>query len=112
MLGSANAKYFSATADSRQVRVRHNGTTNGQTLTVAQMPSHNHVISLGDSFVGNATYAQQRSFTSKTAEQSLTSVGGSQPHSHGYSFDVNSDTHNHTILIKPPYYTLAFIMKT
>lgn len=76
------------------------GTTGGEenvTLTMAQMPSHNHPI-INASGSGSATgiaYRFAQSYSSTQIDrQTVGQVGGSQPHDN-----------------MPPYYVLCYIMK-
>ena len=77
------------------------GTVGSTTLTVEQIPSHSHSTTSGTT---NAAGGSQRS---EVAGQRQTgAAGGSQPHTHtldGASGEANG---------LPPYYALAWIMRT
>lgn len=75
-----------------------NGVTGATTLTVDQMPSHNHsnvVTTAGGSY--NVTFNEVRGGNGSTGY-----TGGGQPHTHSLSGTVGT---------LPPYYALAYIMK-
>lgn len=74
------------------------GNTGETTLTVDQMPSHNHsnvVTTAGGSY--NVTFNEVRGGNGSTGY-----TGGGQPHTHSLSGTVGT---------LPPYYALAYIMK-
>ncbi|MDD2967179.1 MAG: hypothetical protein PHN64_06840 [Desulfovibrionaceae bacterium] len=77
------------------------GTTGETTLTVEQMPSHNHTVSAAQAYYTNASASNYRNEATQTT-QTTSSTGGSQAHSHSMSG---------TVSILPPYYALAYIMK-
>lgn len=80
----------------------HGGNTAGHALTVAQMPAHTHTYSYSyDVYVGGDHCCEDGGYDMSHRNESTTSSGNNQPHSHGIS---NS---NHL----PPYYALAYIMK-
>lgn len=87
-------------------------TIDPHTLTVAEMPSHNHVlkgnnVATGEGYwypnlgVGWGTYSVTQ------APNALQYTGGSQGHSHTGRFDGNIYYQNN----EPQYFALAFIMK-
>ena len=84
----------------------------GTTLTIDQMPSHNHTLFIyqgGGSAGGRCTSYGGRAYIQG---DTCLSAGGNQPHYHG----VTDNGHAHTagasaIDVRPPYYALAFIMK-
>lgn len=84
----------------------------GTTLTIDQMPSHNHMLLIypgGESDGGTCTGYGGRSYIQG---DTCLPAGGNQPHYHG----VTDNGHAHTasasaIDVRPPYCALAFIMK-
>ena len=76
------------------------GTVGETTLTEAQMPSHTHTFGIG-------TYGSSAEAKGNTSSKQRTdATGGSQPHTH--TLDGASDSANSM----PPYYALAWIMRT
>ena len=79
------------------------GTVGDTTLTVAQLASHGHGINIPTEYNGEGTRYRQW-VNIKSGNTSAT--GGSQPHTHdltGASGEANG---------LPPYYALAYIMRT
>ena len=79
------------------------GTVGATTLTVKQLASHGHGINIPTEYNGEGTRYRQW-VNIKSGNTSAT--GGSQPHTHdltGASGEANG---------LPPYYTLAYIMRT
>jgi microcystin-dependent protein len=93
----------------------HGGTTGSTTLTVDQIPSHTHSLSAAAGAGGN--YASGGSGYGYPTSGTTGATGGGQGHTHTVSSD-GSHAHNvvaatdHTHSITPPYYVLAFIIKT
>ena len=80
------------------------GTATATTLTIAQMPTHGHqsisantgtVVVVGGAMAGSAVMS---------ISQSSQNIGGGWSHDHGLTIDA--------IDTRPPYYALAYIMKT
>jgi hypothetical protein len=100
----------------------HTVTVNNHTLTVAQLPSHNHRP--GDALAGiNSSTGGNRTFpTGPFAEQQLSATGSGLGHNHTASSGTagahthtlttaSNGAHTHTVTTLNPYYALAFIMK-
>lgn len=101
----------------------HTGTVGGTSLTIAQMPAHEHDLELKYTTVGGA--GSSRQYWTRSAPDTLTdgivtdgtsSEGEGATHNHtigtdgSHSHTINSvGDHNHTTT--PPYYALAYIMK-
>ena len=83
------------------------GTVGAHTLTVTQIPSHNHTFtsSKGDKDFnnggGNTWWGWNNSRTT-----TVSSSGGSGSHTHDFS---DTSTTKETLL--PPYYALSYIMR-
>jgi microcystin-dependent protein len=102
----------------------HTGLTGDTALTIAQMPAHEHDLELKYTTVGGA--GSSRQYWTKSAPDTLldgtvtdgTSVEGEgATHNHSIGTDgSHSHTINavgdHTHTATPPYYALAYIMKT
>lgn len=102
----------------------HTGVTGDTALTIDQMPAHEHDLELKYTTVGGA--GSSRQYWTKSAPDTLldgtvtdgTSVeGGGLAHNHTIGTD-GAHTHtinsvaDHTHTTTPPYYALAYIMKT
>lgn len=88
----------------------HTGSTGGTALTYSQIPPHTHTLDgAGSGVESGGEYSPTTG--------SGTATGTAQTHSHSISSDGahshvvgDSGAHTHTIL--PPYYALAYIIKT
>jgi hypothetical protein len=104
----------------------HGGATAGTALSIAQMPSHNHVINgkvVGVASGGTFACFQNNASIGTAFGYSTEVQGSGSAHSHGISVDGNhthsitSDTqgaHSHTVTVgdgRPPFYALAYIMR-
>ena len=79
------------------------GTVGDTTLTVEQMPGHNHQVNaakLGISGMNRGEWANIGNLNITT-----TSTGGSQSHTHGLSGESEEASS------LPPYYALSYIMR-
>jgi hypothetical protein len=101
----------------------HGGATAGHVLTVGQLAYHTHTTSVavigGGS--GSGTYFPSNNIFME--DRGSTGAGGNEAHAHGISADGNhahniatygAGNHAHTVTIadgRPPYFTLAFIIK-
>ena len=76
----------------------HGGGTQPTTLSVAQMPSHQHVVTLLGG-AGMSPSGGPWSTGTGTNDHVSTSAGGDQPHNHG----INGDgAHTHNVGVNPP----------
>lgn len=98
----------------------HTGSTDGHTLTIAQMPAHNHDITQGGNYNINNVVSTNSSGSMNTAGDNTTvikSKGGGGSHSHGiqsvadHTHDITTTDHTHTVATVPPFLALAYIMK-
>ena len=107
--GSYNVNTTGGSAD-----IPHPTVTESHTLTVNQMPNHQHqggscnayATKYGTSTAGPTANRIVGSGLVSSDDSPLTSyVGGGQGHSHNITFDGSGDN-------IPPYYAIAYIMKT
>ncbi len=112
---------------------RDSGATGGNeqtTLTVAQLPSHTHQVSGTTASAGAHTHSvgnapiDDRNFTGTRTDQQLGVVGDSVGSANRWLDTDSSGSHTHTfnvtsgatgsgqpVVILPPFYALAFIMR-
>jgi microcystin-dependent protein len=123
MSGSdTTAKSFSATSDNGDLNV--SAGIDETVLEISQIPSHGHNVTLPDgvglyvtnyNLGGSGKVALPSTYNDGQKEHvdyhySANDVGGNGGHSHGVH--VGNQAHTHLTSIIPPYYILAFIMKT
>jgi len=103
----------------------HTHTVQGVAISTAQMPQHSHRVWAQDSggagdtealsssnaaIAGNTDGGKAYRATNGTATTKLIEdTGGGQPHTHGMD---SAGQHDHSVATVPPYYALAFIIKT
>jgi microcystin-dependent protein len=87
----------------------HGGSTGGTALTYSQIPPHTHTLQSGGAVESGGEFS--------TTTGTGTAAGTAQAHTHSISSDgshshtiSNAGAHTHTFT--PPYYALAYIMKT
>jgi len=111
IVGAGNSYAVGATGGATTITHSHGGVTGNHTLTIPEIPSHQHVGVTGEANVtgpfGNSGYGGQLGFNRESDRDNtlfLTSaVGGGGAHSH----TITSETLEN----RPPYYSLAYIMK-
>lgn len=90
----------------------HSMSVNNTTLSVAQIPSHNH--QMRHSYLNPGTsgprMADNNSNSNVVPSGSMDNTGGSLSHNHSVS-SGSAGNHSHTVSTMPPYYALAFIIK-
>jgi microcystin-dependent protein len=103
----------------------HTGNTGAHTLSLSEIPAHSHLTAVAGTVGTTLSSGSQRiatfgnygssnnayiGGTTGTPNVGLSgSVGGGGSHSHTISED---GSHSHTVDVNPPYYALAYIMKT
>ena len=112
----------------------HSGNTLGHALTVSEIPSHTHALEFGVGSGGGQIFVTPNSGTGTGPSSVATdNTGGGGSHTHGISTDgahahavsvgptldhqhsITTDgSHAHNVVVNstPPFYALAFIMKT
>ena len=104
ILGASDEHTAGSTGGSETHAHGLSGTVGGTTLTVEQMPGHNHTADVGKFHVGGnnrGTYSSGDNVVASTSQ-----TGGSQSHTHSLS-GAQSDSASNL----PPYYALAYIMR-
>lgn len=98
----------------------HSGATDGHTLTLAQIPAHDHDATVGGNYNINNVVSANFSGSENTAGDNTTAikpVGGGGSHSHGiqasgtHTHSVTGGDHTHTVSALPPYFALIFICR-
>ncbi|WP_444886704.1 hypothetical protein [Microbulbifer sp. JMSA008] len=105
--GGASTKTTNSSGDHN-----HGGSTAGHALTIAQMPPHNHDSDQYWSTNKNESSSIGPDYDPSDKDgrpASIKSQGGGQAHSHGIG---SSGSHTHSVDVRPPYYALAWIIKT
>lgn len=91
----------------------HGGTTGGTALTENQLPSHTHDVSGGYLVAGNGTSdgidGGDKATSAVIAGITTSSVGNDEAHTHTIPEQA---AHQHNVATIPPFYALAFIIKT
>ena len=104
IMGASDAYKAGSTGGSAKHSHSLSGTVGQTTLSVEQMPGHNHSFSAGRASIFGG--GSQQAIRDGAGTTTTTAAGGSQPHTHslsGSSEETNS---------LPPYYALAYIMRT
>ena len=105
ILGASDAHPAGSTGGSEKHSHSLSGTVGATTLTVEQMPGHNHAIYFLNSTGGGGGWGVGE-VNNKNGQTPTTSTGGSKSHTHSLS----GSSGNASTL--PPYYALAYIMRT
>lgn len=105
ILGASDAHPAGSTGGSEKHSHSLSGTVGDTTLTVEQMPGHNHAIYFLNSTGGGGGWGVGE-VNNKNGQTPTTSTGGSKSHTHSLS----GSSGNASTL--PPYYALAYIMRT
>ncbi|MHA0273206.1 hypothetical protein [Enterobacter ludwigii] len=121
LTGASDVKQYTVLSDSKVVEIT--GKTDEVVLTLEQIPTHKHQIGIYMENDGNPTQFSGDTTTSNSGAAVETdpshsprrigyteSVGGEKGHSH--AVNIKSNEHAHEINPIPPYYILAFIIKT
>lgn len=89
----------------------HAGSTGSHTLTTAEMPAHAHDLTYKQFQEGTAGIGRQFLMALSTGDNGdeTGSEGGGGAHAH--TIPTQAD-HTHTVATLPPYYALAYIMRT
>jgi hypothetical protein len=129
--GLAGSTTLFGTTDSQGAH-SHSGNTAGHQLTIAEMPSHSHLLEYGFGSGGASIFVTPNAGTGTGPAGGADSTGGNGSHSHGIVMDgahahnvaipvgdhqhsiATDGSHAHGVVVNstPPFYALAFIMKT
>ncbi|EYU13881.1 tail fiber protein [Photorhabdus aegyptia] len=126
--GPKDGKSFSFNSDEATLNI--NGRTNERSLSIGQIPNHNHLsgIIIDTEIMAQHGYYKIDSNKRAVASSNNTNnrylyystgmttskgvVNGNSPETHNHDIDVkNTGKHSHSNKITVPYYILAFIMK-
>ncbi|WP_205080591.1 tail fiber protein [Photorhabdus luminescens] len=126
--GDKNNKSFSFKSDTATLNI--NGKTNGSSLSIAQIPNHQHLSGVIMDTDKSNNYGSSKISTNKwgvpTAQNtsvryvyhssgivgSTGTMNSNSPEKHTHDIDLrNTGNHSHNNKITTPYYILAFIMK-
>ncbi|OCA55308.1 tail fiber protein [Photorhabdus namnaonensis] len=126
--GPKDGKSFSFDSDEATLNI--NGRTNERSLSIGQIPNHNHLsgIIIDTEIMAQHSYYKIDSNKRAVASSNNTNnrylyystgmttskgvVNGNSPETHNHDIDVkNTGKHSHSNKITVPYYILAFIMK-
>ena len=93
------------------------GTVANHTLTIAQMPSHNHprgsANGYSDDYGGGGIQGYLGGDQAvSTVNLNMTTQGGDQPHNHGFSGSGSFSGNAVTLDVLNPYISINFIIKT
>ncbi|TDB54465.1 tail fiber protein [Photorhabdus luminescens] len=126
--GPKDGKSFKFNSDEATLNI--NGRTDGRSLSIDQIPNHNHLsgIIIDTEIMAQHGYYKITSDKRAVASSNNTNnrylyystgmttskgvVNGNSPETHNHEIDVkNTGKHSHSNRITVPYYILAFIMK-
>ena len=99
VIGAGSSYTKGATGGSSSVSI--SGNTGGTTLSVNQMPSHNHGYTYSYSNYDSG-FAQGNGRDVRSSNKDTNNTGGGNSHAHSFSGSAN---------VLPPYYALFYIMK-
>jgi len=107
--GGANSVSTSASGSHN-----HTGNTGSTAITEAQLPTHNHTVTIQDDGETQQNYGTTSGNTAVGTGAvantvNTSSIGSGLGHSHTISAELD---HIHTVATVPLYYAIAFIMKT
>ena len=104
ILGESEGHKAGSTGGSETHAHSLSGTVGQTTLSMEQMPGHNHSFSAGRASIFGG--GSQQAIRDSAGTTTTTAAGGSQPHTHSLS-GLSEETNS-----LPPYYALAYIMRT
>ncbi|WP_434525276.1 tail fiber protein [Photorhabdus asymbiotica] len=126
--GDKNNKSFSFKSDATTLNI--SGKTNGSSLSIAQIPNHQHLGGIIMDTDKSNNYGSSKISTNKwgvpTAQNtsvryvyhssgivgSSGTINSNSPDKHAHDIDLkNTGSHSHNNKVTVPYYILAFIMK-